>query len=241
MIPFTLEQDIAKYTNTDDNFIGRSYLIQNKINKNWFPFFQNNQELLLNIFNNIDCNNIFPNYDHIFNAFTIDPNNIKIVLLGQDPYINNNQAHGYSFSVPNNEPLPPSLKNIFKEIDSEYPNKYSFVHGNLEKWSENGMFLLNSALTVQPGKSNSHCLIWKDFTDLVIQYISDNYQNIIFLLLGSFAKSKSKLIDTKKHIIIGGVHPSPLSAYNGFFNSGLFKKVDSCMNKLYGYPFDWQN
>lgn len=242
MIPYTFELDLAKYGKLYNiDFIGQSYLIANNIHFKWFNFFEKNQKNITKILDKIDINNIYPKYENIFNAFTIDPTKIKVILLGQDPYIKENQAHGYSFSS-NDKKIPPSLQNIFKEINNEYPNKYIFTHGNLERWSyKEGIFLLNSALTVIPGKSNTHAEMWKEFTDLVIEYLSENYDNKIFLLLGNFAKSKVYLINEKKHKIVYGIHPSPLSAYNGFFNSNIFKNIDKHMIELYGKPIFWQN
>jgi uracil-DNA glycosylase len=244
------------YIKNENSKIGLSYLLINNINKNWFPFFIENEKLLLKIFSKINCSKIYPEYNNIFNAFTIDPNNIQIILLGQDPYINKNQAHGYSFSVPLNEKIPPSLINIFKELSDEYPNKYKFIHGknfyealasvevstlrNLEKWSNKGIFLLNSALTVQPGISYSHAKIWNEFTNNVISYLSEKYENKIFLLLGKFAHSKDKLIDKNKHKIVKGIHPSPFSAYKGFFGSNIFKMIDKHLLE-YNKEIDWQN
>jgi uracil-DNA glycosylase len=181
---------------------------------------------------------IYPPYDLIFKVFEIDIQTIKIVLLGQDPYIKKNQAMGLSFSVPLSTTIPPSLWNIFKEIKMEFPErKYVFTHGNLTKWFNNGIFLLNSALTVKEGASNSHQELWAWFTDEVIRYISDNRHNVIFLLLGRNAIYKQHIINKESHNIITGVHPSPLSANNGFFNSGIFKKVETYLNE----SFDWNN
>jgi len=185
-------------------------------------------------------NTVYPPEELIFKVFETDIDSIKIVLLGQDPYIKKGQAMGLSFSVPDSVPVPPSLNNIFKEIKYEFPDRnYVFNKGgNLTKWYESGIFLINSALTVIEGKSNSHQNIWTQFTDEVIRYIDLRRSNIVFLLLGSNAISKKKYIspDTKNHIVTG-VHPSPLSAYNGFFQSGIFVKTEE---KL-GEKIDWSN
>ena len=199
-IDFDFEYNISKIIDLNENdFIGRSYLIINNVHNNWFPLFKKNQHLLCKIIKNLNKNIICPSYNDIFNAFTLNPDKIKIVLLGQDPYIKIGQAHGYSFSVPKNVKIPPSLKNIFEELENEYPNKYLFTNGNLELWSKNGIFLLNSALTTELGKSNVHANIWKEFTNNVIEYISENYSNKIFVLLGRNAQLKSILIDETKH------------------------------------------
>jgi uracil-DNA glycosylase len=245
-IPYNFEEELhtfIEYGDNDIDFIGQSYLLNNKIHLNWFPFFKQNEKLLNGIFSKLSkMKKIYPTYNNIFNAFQINPDNIKVILLGQDPYINENQAHGYSFSVPVNEKIPPSLINIFKELNNEYPNKYNFTHGNLEKWSNNqGIFLLNGALTVKPKESFSHAEIWEEFTNNVIEYLSETYSNKVFLLLGKFAKSKNILIDEDKHKIVYGVHPSPMSAHNGFFNSGIFKKVDDELISMNIEPVNWEN
>lgn len=230
------------------DFIGQSYLIANNIHPNWFPLFKENQTLLCSIFQQLNNVEFYPeiagkgnNTNPIFYAFTINPKFIKVILLGQDPYINKNQAHGLSFSVQKECKIPPSLVNIFKELNNEYNHKYNFTHGNLQKWHDQGIFLLNSALTVLPGKSNSHAKLWNKFTDNVIHFLSENYENKIFLLFGKFAQSKSILINDKKHKILSCTHPSPLSANNGFFNSNIFIKVNQSLNEYSKSPVDWQN
>jgi uracil-DNA glycosylase len=218
------------------------------IHPDWNNFFETHNDELNNIFSSIDSHNLglekpyYPNKDDIFNAFKISPKDIKICLLGQDPYQNEGLAHGLSFSVPNGTKIPPSLINIFKEINTEYPNKYNFTHGNLELWSSREkIFLLNAALSVKPKLSNSHAKLWTNFTDDVIIYLSNNCPNIVFLLLGKFAGSKDLLIDEEKHIIIKGVHPSPLSVHKGFFNSNIFIKVDDALIGQNKSPVNWQN
>ena len=246
-IKFTFERDVMVQIGTSfDNitFIGESYLLANKIHPNWFPLFQTNSKLLCNIFDKLDNITYYPKHSDVFNAFTIDPLRIKCILLGQDCYHGKDQAHGYSFSVNKNIDIPPSLVNIFKEIDIEYPGKYKFIHGNLEKWSSKercDVFLLNAALTVLPKTPNSHADLWKEFTDNVIEYLSLNYEHKVFLLLGSFAKKKSVYIDDDKHTVVSGVHPSPLSAQTGYFNSGIFKKVDRALTEYGNEPVNWQN
>ncbi len=193
---------------------------------------------------------IFPNVENILEAFKyFDINDTKIVFLGQDPYINSEikddieipQATGLAFSVPNNfSKVPPSLKNIFKELSDEYPNYNIPNNGCLNRWAKDeNILLLNTALTVKKGKSNSHQKKWTIITDKLIEYISNNTENVIFILLGNNAKSKSKFIDIKKHTIISGVHPSPLSANRGFFGSDIFKKVNSRLIELNLKEVDW--
>jgi uracil-DNA glycosylase len=198
MVDFCFENELKEYCPLNElDFIGQSFLIANNVHQNWFPLFKQNQHLLCSIFKHLDEVYFYPKTKNIFNAFSINPEKIKVVLLGQDPYINKNQAHGLSFSVQKKCEIPPSLVNIFKELNNEYDNKYIFTHGNLQKWHDQGIFLLNSALTVSPGFSNSHADLWKDFTNNIIYYLSENYENKIFLLFGKFAQSKSILITVK--------------------------------------------
>jgi uracil-DNA glycosylase len=174
----------------------------------------------------------------IFKVFEQNINNIKIILLGQDPYIKKDQAMGLSFSVPKNVKIPPSLYNIFKEIKQQFPERnYNFTHGDLTEWQSKGIFLLNSSLTVELGKSNSHQSKWTWFSDAVIKYIDNKRDDVVFLLLGRNAIDKQIFIKNNKNHIITGVHPSPLSAYNGFFESKVFKKVENKLNCI----FDWSN
>lgn len=178
--------------------------------------------------------NYLPKHEDIFNAFKhFELNETKLVFLGQDPYINGieingefvPQAMGLSFSVPNTHKMPPSLRNIFKEIKNSYPDVKEGP--NLIRWAkEEKILLLNSALTVKKGVSNSHQKYWTPITNDIISYISDNTENVVFLLLGNNAISKAKFIDDEKHIIITGVHPSPLSAHRGFFGSEIFEEVN---------------
>lgn len=186
----------------------------------------------------LDNTKYFPPKELIFKVFELDVTEIRIVLLGQDPYHNNNMANGLSFSVPDNVKIPPSLCNIYKELIKEYPERnYNFISGNLDKWFyREKIFLLNCSLTVEFNKPTSHVKIWRDFTDNVIKFISKNNSKCVFLLLGNFAKSKNKFILNKERIV-NGIHPSPLSAHNGFFNSNIFRLTEE---KL-GETIDWSN
>lgn len=169
---------------------------------------------------------IFPPRELIFNAFNyFDFNDTRVVILGQDPYINENEAMGLSFSVPYDTKIPPSLRNIHKELESDIGCEQP-LHGNLLKWARQGVLLLNSALTVRQSKSNSHSKIWKDFTDSIIKYISDNLDDVVFILWGRFAESKKELIDNNKHNIIVSSHPSPFSCKKGFFGSKPFSRCN---------------
>jgi len=160
---------------------------------------------------------VFPENNVIFNAFNFTiPSRVKVVILGQDPYHGKKQAHGLSFSVPNGVKIPPSLRNIFKELQRDL-NHPIYNNGNLESWANQGVLLLNSTLTVREKNAGSHQKLgWEQFTDSVIKKISDKKEGIIFLLWGAFAQKKSELIDIKKHHILTTTHPSPLSAYRGF-------------------------
>ena len=174
----------------------------------------------------------YPQGDKIFNAFNLTPlNNIKVVILGQDPYHGPNQAHGLCFSVPQPVKPPPSLVNIFKELESDTGKKRNYHDGNLEHWARQGVFLLNTTLTVEKSKPLSHRDYgWSEFTDRVISLISDKLENIVFILWGSFAQSKKQLIDSNKHLILTAPHPSPLSAHRGFFGSKPFSKTNNFLH-----------
>tara|TARA_Y100000813_G_scaffold198072_1_gene184925 strand:- start:9 stop:674 length:666 start_codon:yes stop_codon:yes gene_type:complete len=176
---------------------------------------------------------IYPPGKDIFNAFNLCPfNKVKIVILGQDPYHGKNQANGLCFSVNKGISIPPSLKNIYKELKNNFSD-FQYENGDLSYWSSQGVLLLNSILTVRKGLPGSHKDIgWEKFTDLVINIISKRKKNIVFLLWGSFAKSKMNLIENKnQHLILSSTHPSPFSAYNGFFGCNHFKKTNDYLKK----------
>jgi uracil-DNA glycosylase len=168
---------------------------------------------------------VYPPQELVFRIFDLDVKEIKIVLLGQDPYHGFGQADGQSFSVSKETKIPPSLRNIFKELKLEFPERnYEFTHGNLNLWFEREkIFLLNSSLTVEKGKPSSHIKHWEKFTDEVIKYISLHNDKCIFLLLGNYAKSKSEFIQNKENII-SAPHPSPLA--RGFIGSNVFKQIE---------------
>lgn len=184
---------------------------------------------------------IYPEKTLILNAFKqTSLDNLKVVILGQDPYHNDGQAMGLAFSVPSKIKIPPSLKNIFKEIQSNMKRPSSCLDGNLTPWAKQGVLLLNTALSVEAHKANSHKNIgWLKFTDNVIEHISEDKENIIFLLWGSKAISKSKLIDTTKHHILTAPHPSPLSAYRGFFGCEHFSKCNGILRSLNKREIIW--
>lgn len=183
---------------------------------------------------------IYPPGKLIFNAFNTTPiSNVKVVILGQDPYHNPGQAHGLSFSVPHGVPAPPSLVNIFKEQFTDLGIPIP-KHGNLEKWARQGVLMLNASLTVEINKPMSHSKIgWHLFTDAVIKTISDQKDGVVFMLWGSFAKSKQELIDKTKHLILTAAHPSPLSAHNGFMGCRHFSKANEWLLQKGLTPIDW--
>lgn len=183
---------------------------------------------------------IFPPGSMIFKAFELTPvDRLKVVILGQDPYHGAGQAMGLSFSVPEGIKAPPSLKNIYKEIETDLGVKMS-GSPNLEKWARQGVLLLNAILTVEEGKAASHSRIgWQQFTDAVIQYISHNCEGIIFLLWGNFARGKKALIDTAKHTVLEAAHPSPLAG-GAFFGCRHFSKTNDILIKEGKTPIDWQ-
>lgn len=237
-----LNAEIDELLNSDTTYLVK-LLIDNNIHQSWYDLFIKQSNILINTMRKLDVIRqsyiIYPPQELVFKVFEADINVIKIVLLGQDPYIKKGQAMGLSFSVPVNITIPPSLHNIFKEIKDEFPErKYKFDKGgDLTKWFESGVFLLNSALTVIDNKSNSQQILWTEFTDKVIEYISSNRNDIVFLLLGSNAVSKKKFISNYTNHIITGTHPSPLSAYNGFFKSNIFKNVEEKLQE----EFNWIN
>ncbi|HEX2848500.1 MAG TPA: uracil-DNA glycosylase [Chitinophagaceae bacterium] len=184
---------------------------------------------------------IYPPGSLIFNAFNTTPiDQVKVVILGQDPYHGPNQAHGLCFSVQAGVPPPPSLVNIFKELHEDLgiriPN-----HGNLTQWAKQGVFLLNASLTVRAGEPMSHAKIgWATFTDTVIRKISEERPHVVFLLWGKFAQEKKVLIDEVKHCILKAAHPSPLSAHAGFFGCKHFSKANAYLISKGIDPVDWQ-
>ena len=184
---------------------------------------------------------IYPPGSLIFNAFKQTPfDKVNVVILGQDPYHNKGQAHGLSFSVPEGVSKPPSLVNIFKELKNDLGIEIP-AYGNLEKWAQQGVLLLNTSLTVREKEPGCHTQIgWLQFTDHVIKKISDEKEGIIFLLWGKFAQEKQSLIDETKHYVLKAAHPSPLSAHNGFFGCKHFSKTNELLMKQYKTPIDWK-
>lgn len=203
------------------------------IHSSWKPLFDNYEIDLDNFYENfyLPC---FPPKDLVFRVFTMPVEDIRVVLLGQDPYHGVGQAHGLSFSVPMGVSIPPSLQNIFKELKRSFPERnYEFNSGNLEPWFQREkIFLLNAALTVIQSCPGTHLKEWQQFTDEVIQYIDAHNDHCVFLLLGNFAKARAELI-TKKDRIVMERHPSPLA--RGFVGSDVFRRVETSL----GESIDW--
>ena len=203
------------------------------MHRSWEEIFNNYPKIdeLNNMIKEIDeqrlTKTIYPPKEQVFRVFDLPLKDIKVVILGQDPYHNPDQACGLSFSVNDGVPLPKSLINIYKELHDDLGIKPAKT-GNLESWFKQGVFLLNAVLTVEKNSPASHSKMgWENFTDYIIENISEKNENIVFVLWGTYARSKNKLIDPSKHKIIESAHPSPLSAYRGFFGSKVFSQINS--------------
>lgn len=185
---------------------------------------------------------IYPQNNDIFNAFELTVfNNVNVVILGQDPYHGPEQAHGLSFSVQKGVSIPPSLKNIYKELVNDVLGFKNPPHGDLTYWAQQGVLLLNSTLTVEANKPGSHQKAgWQNFTNEVIKTISNQKQNVVFILWGKFAQAQATLIDTQKHYVIQSAHPSPFSAYRGFLGSKPFSKTNAYLKQNGLKEIDWQ-
>jgi uracil-DNA glycosylase len=183
---------------------------------------------------------VYPPPKLVFNAFTHCPlKRVQVVILGQDPYHGPGQAHGLSFSVPEGIAIPPSLRNIYQEIASDIGTTPP-ANGNLERWADQGVLLLNSTLTVRAGAAGSHQSFgWEEFTDAVIATISRERKNVVFLLWGAFAGGKAALIDAEKHLVLKAPHPSPLSAHRGFFGCKHFSQCNAYLEKHGQAPISW--
>ncbi len=184
---------------------------------------------------------VYPQRSQLFYAFELSPfKETKVVILGQDPYHGEGQAHGLAFSVPAGMKIPPSLRNIYKELEEDCSVKTP-THGDLSSWAKQGILLLNTVLTVEKSKAGSHQKKgWEAFTDEVIKVISRKRENVVFILWGSPAQKKQKLIDANKHHIIESVHPSPLSSYRGFFGSRPFSKTNLFLKSTQQKLIDWE-
>lgn len=208
------------------------------IHSSWNPLFERWKDKIDKILE--ECyeypSPIYPPREQVFRVFEMSVDEIQIVLLGQDPYHKKGQANGFAFSVNKDIKTPPSLANIYKELAIEYPERnYYFKHGDLSQWFyREKIFLLNASLTVMESSASIFMKQWKPFTDDVIKFIYEHNNHCIFLLLGDFAKEKAKVIDDNNRIVTG-IHPSPLSAYRGFFESNIFKKIEEKV----GHTIDW--
>lgn len=185
---------------------------------------------------------VYPPSGDVFNAFKYtDFNDVKVVILGQDPYHGPNQAHGLCFSVLPGVATPPSLVNIYKELKSDIPGFQIPNHGYLMSWAQQGILLLNTVLTVEAGKAHSHAKIgWERFTDKVIDVLNEQTEGVIFLLWGNHAQKKGQYIDQSKHHVLTSVHPSPLSAHRGFLGCKHFSQTNEILERLGKSPIDWQ-
>ena len=218
-----------------------------KITKNWYellkdefekPYFKNLQAFLTEEYN---THTIYPQAENIFNALNYCKyEDVNVMIIGQDPYHQPGQAHGLSFSVQDGVALPPSLKNIFKEIEDDL-GVTPFSSGNLIRWAKQGVLLLNTVLTVRRDQPNSHKgKGWENFTTRVIELINAKTSPVVFLLWGGNAKAFEGLIDNSKHYVLKSAHPSPLSAYNGFFGCKHFSKTNEILEKIGKKPIDWR-
>ena len=215
------------------------------INKKWDEVLSNEfkkdyfKKLGIFVKNEYNKKEIYPKYNDIFNALRYtDYDDVKVVILGQDPYHGYNEAHGLSFSVKKGTPMPPSLQNIFKELENDLNIKKT--DSDLTRWAKQGVFLLNSIMTVEKDKPLSHKdKGWEIFTDNIIKYLNEREKPIVFVLWGSYARSKKVLITNKRHLVLESVHPSPLSAYRGFFGSKPFSKINAFLEKNNIEKIEW--
>jgi len=201
------------------------------------PYFEN---LVNFIKSEYATHTVYPPGNKIFSAFEHTPfDEVRVVIIGQDPYHGPGQANGLCFSVADGIQKPPSLQNIFKELNSDLGIPVA-QSGNLERWADQGVLLLNATLTVRASQAGSHQNKgWEQFTDAVIQKLSDKKENLVFILWGAYAQKKGSVIDTSKHFIIKSSHPSPLSAHNGFFGSKPFSKTNSYLKSIGGKEINW--
>ena len=215
------------------------------INKKWDEVLSNEfkkdyfKKLGIFVKNEYNKKEIYPKYNNIFNALRYtDYDDVKVVILGQDPYHGYNEAHGLSFSVKKGTPMPPSLQNIFKELENDLNIKKT--DSDLTSWAKQGVFLLNSIMTVEKDKPLSHKdKGWEIFTDNIIKCLNEREKPIVFVLWGSYARSKKVLITNKRHLVLESVHPSPLSDYRGFFGSKPFSKINAFLEKNNIEKIEW--
>ncbi len=215
------------------------------MDESWQPFLKAEfekpyfQELAKFLHHEYITKTIFPPKTLVFSAFTTDLNQVKIVILGQDPYHTPGAAEGLAFSVPKDQPIPPSLKNIYREIDNDL-GQHENPTGNLRNWQKQGVLLLNTVLTVEAHRPKSHAgKGWEIFTTEVIKYLNENREHLVFILWGRDARNKKVLIDESKHLILESPHPSPLSAHQGFFGSKPFSKANNYLTEHHLTPIKW--
>lgn len=203
------------------------------------PYFS---ELSSFVRNAYSSETIYPPPKEVFRAFGICPfEKVEVVILGQDPYHGVGQANGLSFAVYDGIPLPPSLQNIFKEIELEYGEPLKTRNGDLSRWAKQGVLLLNATLTVKARSAGSHQgKGWEEFTDAAVKALSDQREHVVFMLWGNYAKQKGAHIDRQKHLVLEAAHPSPFSAHHGFFGCGHFKKANEYLKAQGKQPIDWQ-
>lgn len=227
------------YIRTDLINTDWKHIINNILNNNDFR-----KQILINKLkqNITDGKTIYPSFENTFNCFNyFNIKDTKVVILGQDPYHTPNKAMGLSFSVPSTEAkLPPSLKNIFKELNADIPGFDIPVNGDLTKWASQGVLLLNCSLSVIEKIPNSHINLWDFITNTIIKYISDNCEDCTFLLWGNYARNKKPFIDNDKHNILEAPHPSPFSAHKGFFDCKHFSKTNEYLAIKNKEPIDWK-
>lgn len=218
------------------------------VHDSWMPLFKREsakpylRELADKVKAEYAAGTCYPPYDKIFNAFKLTPkDDVKVVILGQDPYHGQGQAQGLSFSVPNGTKLPPSLVNIDKELESEFGHEcIPAGRGDLSRWAEQGVLLLNTTLTVRAHEAASHAgLGWQEFTDAVIAELDSMEQPIVFLLWGAHAQSKEPLLANPDHLVLSSPHPSPFSAHKGFFGNGHFKRANEWLEEQGAEPIEW--
>jgi uracil-DNA glycosylase len=223
-------------------------MLYDNIDLSWKSFFKDEiqkdyfTKLMQEVENEYESSVCFPPKDLIFNAFDkCNLNGLKVVIIGQDPYHGAGEANGLCFSVNDGIKIPPSLRNIFAEINADFDSIFLPTNGNLERWAQQGILLLNASLTVRKDEANSHKhLKWNIFTDSLINYISNNCENIVFLLWGSFAQKKGTKINREKHLVLECGHPSPLSANRGFwFGNKHFSQTNTYLKSIEKMPIDW--
>lgn len=215
--------------------------------KSWEDFFQEEQaapyygELMTFVEDAYAHTTVYPPREQLFSCFALCPlDRLRVVILGQDPYIHAHQAHGLCFSVNRGEKLPPSLRNIYKELSSDLGIEAP-AHGCLAEWATQGILMMNAVMTVEAGKSGSHRgRGWETFTDHAIRFVSDYAAPSVFVLWGKWAQKKQTLIDSDRHRILLAAHPSPLSAHNGFFGSRPFSSVNAALHELGREEIDWR-